>query len=127
MQSKEKLVSYLNKLSLNYEELSPNTWIIKGLAKGIENVVVAAIDPVIIVRVKVMEVPAGNREKLFEKLLTLNSTDMLHGAYAIDGGNIFIINTLVAETMDLEELQATLDAIAIALTSHYKVLQEYRN
>jgi hypothetical protein len=127
MESKEKLVSYLNKLSLNYEELSSNTWVVKGLAKGIENVVVAAIDPVIIVRVKVMEVPSGNREKLFEKLLNLNSTDMLHGAYAIDGANIIIINTLVAETMDLEELQATLDAIGFALTSHYPILLEYRN
>jgi hypothetical protein len=127
MMSKEKLESYMNKLSLNYEEISPNTWVIKDLAKGLENVVVAAIDPVIIIRVKVMEIPAKKRDRLFEMLLTLNSSDMLHGAYAIDGKNVIIVDTLEAETMDLEELQASLDAIGFALTSHYQVLQEYRN
>ena len=126
MLSKEKLESYMNKLSLNYEEIAPDTWIIKDLSKGLENVVVTAVDPVIMIRVKVMEIPAKNREKLFEKLLTLNASDIGHGSYAIDGGNVVIVDTLLAETMDLEELQASLDAIGFALTSHYQVLQEYR-
>jgi hypothetical protein len=127
MLSKEKLESYMNKLSLNFEEVSANTWIIKDLSKGLENVVVAAIDPVIIIRVKVMEIPAQKRDKLFETLLSLNSSDMMHGSYAIDGKNVVIVETLLAETMDLEELQASLDAIGFALTSHYHVLQAYRN
>jgi hypothetical protein len=126
MLSKEKLESYMNKLSLNYEEVAPNTWIIKDLSKGLENVVVTAVDPVIMVRVKVMEIPGKNKDKLFEKLLVLNASDLVHGAYAIDGQNIVIVDTLLAETMDLEELQASLDAIGFALTTHYPVLQEYR-
>jgi hypothetical protein len=52
---------------------------------------------------------------------------MLHGAYGVDGKNVVIVDTLLAETMDLEELQASLDAIGFALTSHYQVLQKYRN
>jgi hypothetical protein len=127
MLSKEKLEGYMNKLSLSYEEIAPDTWLIKDLAKGLENVVITAIDPVIMIRVKVMEIPAKNKDKLFEKLLTLNAQDLVHGSYAIDGGNVVIVDTLLAETMDLEELQASLDAIGFALTSHYPVLQEYRN
>jgi hypothetical protein len=126
MMSKEKLESYLNKLSLNFEELSPNTWMISDAAKGLHNVVLAVIEPVIIIRVKVMPIPAKKRPELYEKLLSLNASDMLHGAYAIDGQNIIIIDTLEAETMDLEELQASLDAIGFALTAHYQALQEYR-
>ncbi len=125
--SKEKLESYLNKLAIDYEETSANTWVIKDLSKGLENVVVAAVDPVIIIRVKVMDVPAQKREKFFETLLALNSSDMLHGAYALDGKSVVIVDTLLAETMDLEELQASLDAIGFALTPHYQKLQEYRN
>jgi hypothetical protein len=127
MLSKEKLEGYMNKLSLNYEEVVPGTWIIKDLSKGLENVAVTAVDPVIMIRVKVMEIPAKNKDKLFEKLLTLNAQDLVHGSYAIDGKDVVIVDTLLAETMDLEELQASLDAIGFALTSHYPVLQEYRN
>jgi hypothetical protein len=127
MLSKEKLEGYMNKLSLNYEEVVPGTWIIKDLSKGLENVAVTAVDPVIMIRVKVMEIPAKNKDKLFEKLLSLNAQDLVHGSYAIDGKDVVIVDTLLAETMDLEELQASLDAIGFALTSHYPVLQEYRN
>jgi hypothetical protein len=127
MLSKEKLEGYMNKLSLNYEEVVPGTWIIKDLSKGLENVAVTAVDPVIMIRVKVMEIPAKNKDKLFEKLLALNAQDLVHGSYAIDGKDVVIVDTLLAETMDLEELQASLDAIGFALTSHYPVLQEYRN
>ncbi len=126
MLSKEKLENYMIKLSLNYEEVSANTWIIKDLSKGLENVVVSAADSVIMIRVKVMEIPAKKQDKLYETLLSLNASDMMHGAYAIDGKNVLIVDTLEVETMDLEEFQASLDAIGFALTSHYKVLQEYR-
>jgi hypothetical protein len=126
MLSKEKLENYMIKLSLNYEEISPNTWVIKDLSKGLENVVVSAVDQVIMIRVKVMEIPAKKQDKLFETLLSLNASDMVHGAYAIDEKNILIVDTLLAETMDLEELQASLDSIGFALTTHYKVLQDYR-
>jgi hypothetical protein len=126
MISKEKLEGYMLKLSLNYEEVSANTWLIKDLSKGLENVVVAASDPVIIIRVKVMEAPAKNREKFFEKLLQLNNSDMIHGAYALEGKNIIIIDTLEAETMDLEEFQASIDAIGFALSQHALVLKEFR-
>jgi hypothetical protein len=126
MLSKEKLENYMIKLSLNYEEISPNTWVIKDLSKGLENVVVSAVDQVIMIRVKVMEIPTKKPDKLFETLLSLNASDMVHGAYAIDEKNILIVDTLLAETMDLEELQASLDSIGFALTTHYKVLQDYR-
>ena len=73
-----------------------------------------------------MEVPAAGREKLFEELLRLNATDMVHGAYAVDGKNIVIIDTLEAETMDLEEFEASIDAIGLALAQHYRPLSQYR-
>jgi hypothetical protein len=126
MSSKEKLENYMNKLALESEEVSENTWVIKDASKGLENVVVMVVDPVVIIRVKVMEIPAKNRDKCFEKLLSLNASDMTQGAYGIEGKDIVITDTLLAETMDLEELQASLDAIGFALTSHYPVLQEYR-
>lgn len=126
MINKEKLEGYMLKLSLNYEEAGTNTWILKDFAKGLDNVVVAATDAVVVIRVKVMEIPKKNKEKLFEALLKLNGSDMVHGAYAIEGENIIIVDTLQVDTLDLEEFQASLDVISFALANHYTVLQEYR-
>ena len=94
--------------------------------RGLENVVVMLADPVVIIRVKVMAVPAARREQFFEQLLRLNQSDMIHGAYALEGDDVILLNTLVRETLDLEEFQATLDAIGLALAQHYRMLAKYR-
>ena len=126
MISKDKLEGYMIKLSLNFEEISENTWLINDLDKGLENVVVLANDSVVVIRVKVMEAPEANREAFFGKLLKLNATDMVHGAYALEEDNVIIIDSLVSETLDLEEFQASIDAIGFALSQHYAVLSKYR-
>jgi hypothetical protein len=126
MISKEKLEGYMLKLSLNFEMISENTWLINDLDKGLENVVVLANDSVVVIRVKVMEVPAANKEAFFGELLRLNAVDMVHGAYALEENNVIIIDSLVSETLDLEEFQASIDAIGFALAQHYAVLAKYR-
>lgn len=126
MISKERLEGYMTKLSLTYEEVGELTWIIRDEEKGLENVVVAATDPLVMIRVKVMEIPAEDREAFFEELLRLNATDVVHGAYALDGNDVLLVETLEGETMDIEELQASLDAIGLALVQHYRQLSKYR-
>jgi len=127
MISKEKLEGYMLKLSLTYEEACPNTWVIKDSTKGLANVVVAAAEAIVIIRVKVMKIPSKDREKFYETLLKLNASDMMHGAYAIEGEDVIILDTLEADTMDLEEFQASLDAIGFALANHYNLLKDFRN
>ena len=126
MISRDKLEGYLMKLALSFHEAGPGTWVVSDREKGLENLLVqlvrAAGDP-----------PhpghggaAAGREQLFEELLKLNATDMIHGAYAVDGKNVLIIDTLEAETMDLEEFKASIDAIGLALAQHYRLLSRYR-
>jgi hypothetical protein len=40
-----------------------------------------------------MPIPKENAEQLFRTLLELNATDLLHGAYAISGNDIIVIDT----------------------------------
>jgi hypothetical protein len=126
MISQEKVEGYLVKLGMTYQEAGPGTWVIQDRQKGLENLLVVLSDPLVILRTMVMEVPASGKEKLFGELLRLNATEMVHGAYAVDGKNIIIIDTLEADTMDMEELEASLDAIGFALAQHYKLLSPYR-
>jgi hypothetical protein len=127
MISREKIEGYLVKLSLTFQEAGAGSWVVRDAEKGIDNLLVILADPLVILRINVMEAPAAGREKLFEELLRLNATDMVHGAYAVDGKNVVIVDTLEADTLDLEEFQASLDAIGLALAQHYRILSKYRS
>ncbi|HUJ75552.1 MAG TPA: hypothetical protein VL359_11865 [bacterium] len=122
----DKVEAFLVKLGLSFHEAAPGTWVISHSEVGLETLLVHLAEPLVILRTHVMPVPQANREKLFLELLHLNATDMVHGAYAVDGSDIIIIDTLEAETMDLEELQASIDAIGLALAQHYRSLSAYR-
>ena len=126
MADSAKIESYLLSLSLTYEEVGDQTWVINDDEKGLENVLVILANPVVIIRVKVMAIPDKEREQFFEQLLRLNQSDMIHGAYALEGDDVILLNTLVGETLDVEEFQATLDAIGLALAQHYQTLAKYR-
>jgi len=78
-------------------------------------------------RVKVMDLPAKRTAEFMEKLLRLNASDLVHGAYALDeDGSVLLVDTLQATTLDIEEFQASLDAIGLALAQHYPILSAYR-
>ncbi len=126
MSPRDKIESYLVKLNLSFQTAGPNTWVVRDSQKGLENLLIVLTEPLVIMRIHVMEIPAAGKEKLFEELLRLNATDMVHGAYAVDGKNIVIIDTLEAEPLDLEELESSIDAIGLALAQHYRPLSKYR-
>ncbi|MBA7563991.1 hypothetical protein ES708_05653 [subsurface metagenome] len=126
MGGEEKVRSYLLDLGLSYEEVGDSTFLINDEEKGLKNIVVMVSEPLVILRVKVMEMPDSDREQLYEELLRLNAEDLIHGAYALEGDHVILIDTLEVETMDLEELRASFEAIGLALVQHYKVLGRYR-
>jgi hypothetical protein len=121
-----KIEAYLIDLKLNYLELAPNSWLINDDSRGLEETVVISEPPLAIIRVKVMEIPVSNREEFFEKLLRFNATDIVHGAYGLEGNDVILIDTLQYDTLSKEELQASLDAVGLALSQHYPVLSKYR-
>ncbi|HUI69502.1 MAG TPA: YbjN domain-containing protein [Spirochaetia bacterium] len=125
MNPREKIESYLVRLSLSFQE-SHGTWVVSDAQRGLQNLIIALTDSLVIMRMNVMEVPPRGREKLFEELLRLNATDLVHGAYGIEGDTIILIDTLEAGGMGLEEFEASLDAIGLAVAQHYRNLSSYR-
>jgi len=122
----QKIESYLVNLDIPYEDLGENTLIINDQNSGLEQVAVAVNEPLVVVRVKVMELPRKNREEFMLTLLKLNGSDLVHGAYAIVDNDVILIDTLNYETMHQEDFQATLDAVSMALTEHYSLLTGFR-
>jgi hypothetical protein len=121
-----KIEQYLIDLKYSYREVKPNLWLLDDTKHNLEGMVIIYADPLVVIRVQVMEAPSLNRQELYTKLLELNATDMIHGAYGLEGEMVVIIDTLEYATMDYTEFRASLDAISLALTQHYPILSIYR-
>jgi hypothetical protein len=126
MGGEDKVRSYLLDLGYSFEEVGDGTFLINDEERGLKNIVTMASDPLVIVRVKVMETPDSGRDALFEQLLRLNAEDLVHGAYALEGDHVILIDTLELDTLDLEELRSSFEAIGMALLQHYRLLGRYR-
>jgi hypothetical protein len=124
MKTAANIQSYLLKMELPTEEPREGTWLVKTAAS--EYLVITLAGPVVVFRCKVMEVPRHHREELFRTLLELNATEMMHGAYGIEGDNIVISDALQLENCDYNEFAATIDDITLAVASHHGRLAKYR-
>jgi len=123
----QKVESFLINLGLTYETIEDNAWLITDNEKGLPAIAVIHEDPLVILSIKVMKRPAKNREPFYEELLRLNSEGLLHGAYAIEGNELVLVDTLEHQNLSLEEFQASLDAMGLALAQHYQLLAKYKD
>ncbi len=121
-----KIESYLMDLGISYQEVSPSSFFVEDPAKGLPGITVTLNEPIVVIRARVMPAPASRQAGLYEKLLRLNGSDMVHGAYGLDGSDIVLIDTLEYDTMDKTEFEAALDSIGLALSRHYGELGAFR-
>jgi len=124
--AENKIEQYLIDLKYSYQEVKPNFWLLDDVEHDLEGMAIMYADPVVIIEVQVMDAPREKREEFFVKLLELNASDMIHGAYGLEGDKVIIIDTLEYDSLDYAEFRATLDAISLALTQHFPILSVYR-
>ena len=125
MKTAADIQSYLLKMELPYEEPREGTWVVGGL-DGVDRMIITLAGPVTVFRVKVMEIPRHHREDLFRTLLELNATEMMHGAYGVEGDAVVIMDALELENLDYNEFAATVDDITLAVASHHGRLAKFR-
>jgi len=124
MKSREDIESYLMKIGLPHEQLGAELWNLKP--QGNENLLVTIAGPVVVFRVKVMELPERNREALYATMLALNAREMVHGAFGVEGNAVVITHALQLENLDFNEFQAVVEDITMAISKHYPVLSKFR-
>jgi len=121
-----KIEQYLIDLMITYQQVGSNLWLLEDEEHSLQGVAVMQADPIVIIRAEIMDVPKKNTLELYTKLLELNASDIVHGAYALEKGKIVLIDTLHYNTMDYEDFRAVLDSFSLALTEHYPVLSKFR-
>jgi hypothetical protein len=129
MASREDLESFIGRLDadISSEEVDPGIWV---LTPGEDSapVVVSLDAPVVVFRVKVMDMPepGQRRNDLMQKLLELNAAGLMHGSYGIEGSHVVLTDALQLENLDFNEFQASIDSITLALASHIPVLAAFQ-
>lgn len=129
MITREDLQSFFDRLyggNLTVMEIEPNIWLLRT-PDGAE-VVVSYAPPVVILRVRVMELPASEprRGELFRQLLEYNARDLVHGSYGLEGDHVVLTDTLELENLDFSEFEASFESMTLALASHLGALASYR-
>ena len=129
MITREDIQSWLDRLeggALRVSEVEPNLWIAK--TRDDAEVVVHYAPPVVILRVRVMELPENEprRSELFRQLLEYNARELVHGSYGLEGNHVVLTDTLELENLDFSEFEASFDSITLALASHLSALAPYR-
>jgi len=124
MRTKEEIEGFLDKLGVEgaYREVEPGLWIVKPSGPMEFDMVVHYSPPVVVIRVKVMELPRdkGILATLSRRLLELNASDLLHGSYGIEQDAIVLTEALELAHLDYEEFLASYESMTLALASHLR-------
>ena len=134
MVTREDIETFLDRLTTDdsqttYEEIGDGIWRVRpGGALDLE-VAVSYSPPVLLLRVKVMELPADDGEcnKLARRLLELNATDLVHGSYGIADQSIVLTEALELSHLDYEEFLAAFESMTLALASHIREFATFRD
>jgi hypothetical protein len=101
-------------------------WIVRPGGALDLDVIVTYSPPVVLLRVKVMDLPDGDKlSTLSRRLLELNASDLVHGSYGISGDAIVLTEALELAHLDYEEFLAAYEGMTMALASHLRELSSY--
>jgi hypothetical protein len=121
MVTREDLESYLIRMELELQEVAESMWIVKAPDDG-ASVVVNYTPPVVVLRMKVMDLPDHGDDvrlaALYRRLLELNAIDIVHGSYGIEENEIVLSDALELETLDFTELRSSYESMMLAASSH---------
>lgn len=120
MISREDFESFMIRMELNHEEIGENLWIIDPDLSGRSAVVVSYSPPLIVLRSAVEQAPDTDAERLrvYSRLLEMNASELVHGSYGLEDGDIVLGDALELENLDFSEFQASYESISLALASH---------
>ncbi len=120
----EDVENYLLRLDRRFEN-DGGTFLVSGGPNG-PTIAVRVAPPIVAVRVAICPTPpdADHQAALYRRVLEYNATDLMHASYGIEEGTVVLSAALELENLDLNELEAVLSDIDLALARHITTLHE---
>lgn len=121
----EDIEAYILGSGIAADEAAPGTWVLHDRDWGGAQIVVQHTDPLVVFRCKLFDVPAmddAHTVRLFRRMLELNATEMVQGAYALEDGAVVAVEVMQAENLDENEFLAAVDSLTLAIVEHHDEL-----
>jgi len=126
MASERDLEKYFEELGYSYDIVGPRLWQLDtGAEGGFAKVLASYSPPLVVLRLKVADLPKGDDVKLFRALLEANAKEVVHGAFGLEGNALVAVDTLEAEYLDPGELQASVDGMTFAAAAMVPRLKQF--
>lgn len=127
MVTREDVERYLLQSELTHEEVEEGMWV--AHADGGPSLVVHHSPPVLVFRLKVMDLPTDGPRctELYKTLLRFNARDLVHAAYGLEEEDVVLTETLQLENLDQNEFQAVIDSFQMAMATHLEQLAPFRD
>jgi hypothetical protein len=124
IRTSDDLEAQLGRLGRRYERLPDGTFVM-SLGANQPPVALLMVPPVLVVQVSVGAAPKDETAAapVYKKLLELNASALLHAAYGLEGDQIVLAAALELDSLDLNELEAVLADIDVALGEHVPILR----
>lgn len=110
-----------------HEDKEEGTFLISNPEEGIDKMGLTIDDPILIVEQHLFNVQEGSKET-FAELLQKNR-DLVHGAFALDdsGKKVLYRDTLQVESLDLNELEGSINSLSMMLSEYSGRLLELKD
>lgn len=119
-----KVKSYLLELGfqVTHEDEADCVLVVEKESAGIKNLVIGCTDPLLIMEQYIVELPQQSAD-IYRSLLQKNR-DIIHGAFVLDesGRKVIFRDTLQIDTLDLGELEASFNSLALLLSEYSEQL-----
>ncbi len=100
-----------------YESETDSLLVVENEELGVKNMVIGVASPILIIEQYLFDVK--DEGKIYKQLLIKNR-DIVHGAFVLDetGEKVIFRNTLQVETLDLKELESTINSLGLLLSEY---------
>jgi len=121
IRTSDDLEAQLGRLGRRYERHPDGTFVL-SLGANQPPAALLLVPPVLVVQVAIGPAPKSDiaAAPVYKKLLELNASALLHSAFGLE---IVLAAALELESLDLNELEAVLADIDVALSEHVPVLR----
>lgn len=122
--TREDVETYLYQLNRRFED--QHGTLLASTGEGSPPIAIQIAAPIVLFRVTIGSVPSDDthRLRLFQRLLEHNASDVMHCSYGVDGNIVVLSGALALDNLDVNELEATLSDIDLALMRHVPGLFE---
>ena len=122
-----KIKDYLTELDLKItdEDEAKELVIVEDPDNGIQNLIIDCVPPIVVLEQIIMPVTKDNCD-FYKRLLQMNR-ELVHGAFILDEECKYVSyrDTLQLENLDMNELEASIQSLSLALAEYGSELLEY--